>query len=192
MKIKALFILILGFFASFNIYAATQYTLDPTHTAVLWHINHFGFSNPSGKWMAEGTLTIDSAKPQNSQVKAIIHIDQITTGVAKLDEHLMSKDFFDAAQFPTAVFVSSKVIPHGKDKADVEGTLTLHGISRPVVLKVTLNKMGVNPVTQKETLGFTAVTELKRSDFDIKAYLPGLGDNVKINIEAEAYQAGSQ
>src|SRR5438094_8877917 len=75
--------------------AAETFTLDPAHTYVLWHINHFGFSNPSGKWMAEGTLILDEAKPQNSKLTATIHMNELSTGLAKLDEHLKSKDFFD-------------------------------------------------------------------------------------------------
>ncbi len=182
------FSLLFSFLPSAN--AAETYTLDPTHTYVLWHINHFGFSNPSGKWMAEGTLVLDEAKPQNSKVTATIHMNELSTGLAKLDEHLKDKDFFDVAQFPTATFTSQKVVMTGKDSATVSGTLTLHGVTKPVTLHVKLNKAGMSPITNKKTVGFTATAELKRSDFDIKAYLPNLGDNVKINIESEASLAG--
>lgn len=184
--IKAL--MLSGLFLPFSAaFAESQtYTLDPTHTYVLWHINHFGFSNPSGKWMADGTLVLDEAKPQDSKLNVTIPLAALTTGIPKLDEHLNSKDFFDVAQFPVATFVSNKVELTGKDSAKVFGTLSVHGVSKPVVLNVTLNKIGVSPITQKKTAGFTATAELKRSDFGITKYLPGLGDEVKINIEAEA------
>jgi polyisoprenoid-binding protein YceI len=166
--------------------AADTYVLDPGHTYVLWRISHFGFSNPSGKWYANGTIILDETKPENSKLNVTIQTDSIDTGIPKLDEHLKSKDFFDVKQYPTATFVSDKIKMTGKDSAKVFGTLTLHGVSKPVVLDVKLNKLGISPISNKKTAGFSATTKLKRSDFDIKAYLPGLGDAVKIDIEAEA------
>lgn len=165
---------------------AATYTLDPAHTSVLWHVNHFGFSNPSGKWMAEGTLVLDQAKPKNSKVNATIHMDTLDTGVAKLDEHLKSKDFFDVVQFPTATFVSDKVDVTGKDTAKVHGTLTLHGVSKPVVLDVKLNKIGQNPITEKDAVGFSAKTKINRSEFGMTTLIPGISDAVTIDIESEA------
>ena len=135
--------------------------------------------------MITGTLTLDEKAPQNSSVSVTIPIDDLLTGVVKLDEHLKSKDFFDAETYPTATFVSSKVTLKGKDKAIVEGTLTLHGVSKPEVLNVTLNKIGEN-MMKKKTAGFSATTTIKRSDFGISAYLPMLGDEVKLYIESEA------
>lgn len=167
---------------------AENYTLDPQHSYVLWHINHFGFSNPSGKWLAEGTLVLDDKKPQASKVNATIHVANVITGIPELDKHLQGKLFFDTAQFPTATFVSDKVTVTGKNTAKVHGTLTLHGVSKPITLNVTLNKMGPNPITNKMSVGFSATTQLKRSDFGMNSLLPGLSDQVKIQIEAEAYQ----
>ncbi|EKD54470.1 MAG: hypothetical protein ACD_60C00079G0023 [uncultured bacterium] len=186
--IVRLFLICITFFMSIlSVHGAeTTYTFDPGHTYVLWHVSHFGFSSPSGKWLANGTLILDETKPQNSKVDVTIQMDSLSTGIEKLDKHLKSKDFFDASQFPTATFVSNKVSVTGKKTAKVYGTLTVHGVSKPVVLDVTLNKMGVGPISNKKTVGFTAKTELKRSDFGVKAYLPGLSDLVKINIEAEA------
>src|SRR5579863_3895948 len=89
--------------------AAENYTLDPAHTYVLWHISHFGFSNPSGKWMVHGTLMLDEAKPQDSKVNATIQIVDITTGIKELDQHLLGELFFNTKQFPTATFVSDKI-----------------------------------------------------------------------------------
>src|ERR1700730_14914162 len=91
-------------------FAADTYTLDPSHTAVIFHINHFGFSNPSGKFMnVDGTVVLDQQNPAASTVNVPIPIATIDTDVPKLDEHLKSKDFFDAATYPTATFVSDKV-----------------------------------------------------------------------------------
>jgi polyisoprenoid-binding protein YceI len=183
--IKLLGIICCSFFTQ-SALALEAYILDPSHTAVIWHISHFGFSNPSGKWMASGTLVIDPQHMENTQADVTIQIASLTTGVPQLDEHLKSADFFDALKYPQATFVSHKVEVTGKDTAELTGILTLHGQTHPVTLDVTLNRMGTSPITHKKTLGFTAKGELKRSDFGINAYLPGLSNQVKLEIEVEA------
>jgi polyisoprenoid-binding protein YceI len=166
--------------------AAETYTLDPMHTQVAWSINHFGFSNPSGKFaMIEGTLTLDEAKPEDSKVEATITIKNLVTGLDKLNEHLWSDKFFDAAKFPAATFTSTKVEVTGKDTAKVTGDLTLHGVTKPVTLDVKLNKIGENMMKRK-TAGFSATLVLKRSDFGMTTYLPNLGDDITIGVETEA------
>jgi polyisoprenoid-binding protein YceI len=170
--------------------ATDNYTLDPMHTYVEWHISHFGFSEPEGKWMIKsGTLTLDKDHPQNCKVEVTIQMDALDTGLTELDKHLKSSLFFNVPKYPLATYVSNKIILTSKTTARVDGILTLRGVSKPVVLKVKLNKSGVNPVSDKETAGFDATTTLKRSDFGMNAYLPGLGDEVQINISAEANRA---
>ncbi|OAI49169.1 hypothetical protein AYO45_03155 [Gammaproteobacteria bacterium SCGC AG-212-F23] len=180
------FLLLIPFTAA--IAATETYTIDPNHSYVLWHISHFGFSNPSGKWMVHGTLTLDADKPENSKVNITIPVADIVTGIPELDKHLKSKLFFDVAQFPTATFVSDKVILISKKSAKVKGILTLHGVSKPVTLSVKLNKMGENPISNKMSVGFSATTQIKRSDFNINALSPGLGNNIDLSIEVEAYK----
>jgi len=166
--------------------AADTYKLDPMHTSIVFHVNHFGFSNPSGKFMnVDGTVVLDQQNPAASKVNVTIPIATIDTDVPKLDEHLKSKDFFDTATYPTATFVSSKVDVTGKDTAIVHGTLTLHGVSKPVDLNVRLNKIGEN-IMKQPTVGFSAAAVIKRSDFGITTYLPALGDEVRLDIESEA------
>lgn len=191
MKIKTpLLVLLLCLLFSMPSIAATEtYKIDNNHSYVLWHASHFDFSHPSGKWMVNGTLALDEAQPQNSKVNVQINIASLDTGLQELDKHLKDKLFFNVSQFPTATFVSDKVDVTGKDTAKVSGILTLHGVSKPVVLNVKLNKMGISPITDKKTVGFTADTTIKRSDFGITTFLPGISDNVKIDIEAEAYLA---
>jgi polyisoprenoid-binding protein YceI len=171
---------------SSSVFAADTYTLDPEHSYVLWHVSHFNFSNPSGKWYVNGTLLLDETKPQNSKIEVTVDIKSLSTGLPELDKHLLSSDFFDADKFQTATFVSRKITLIGKDTANVYGDLTLHGITQPVTLRVKLNKIATSPITQKKTAGFTASTTIERSDFGIDKYLPGLGNNIKIEIEAEA------
>lgn len=169
------------------VYASETYTLDPQHTYVLWHIKHLGFSTQVGKWYASGTLVLDKDKLQNSKVNATIQVANMVTGIPELDKHLTGKLFFDTAQFPTATFVSNKVEVTGENTANVYGMLTLHGITKPVILNTIFNQAGNNPVTDKMTVGFSANTQIKRSDFDIKTLIPNVGDDVYLQIEAEAY-----
>jgi polyisoprenoid-binding protein YceI len=185
---KQLLIFFAALFLSYlsPVLAAETLTLDPMHTYVLWRIDHFGFSHPSGKWLAAGTLTLDKTHPGNSKVNVTIKVADMITGIDELNKHLKGKLFFDTDQFPLATFASDKVTVTGKDTAKVKGTLTVHGISKPITLNVKLNQAGINPVTNKMTAGFSATATLKRSDFGITTLLPGLGDEVKLDIEAEA------
>jgi polyisoprenoid-binding protein YceI len=166
--------------------AAETFILDPLHSYVLWHASHFDFSHPSGKWMVNGTVTLDKDHPQASKVDVSIKLADLITGIPELDKHLKGELFFNVAKYPLATFVSDKVTDVNNNSARVEGMLTLHGVSKPVTLDVKMNKLGVSPITDKMTAGFTASTTIKRSDFGINTLLPGVGDEVKIEIEAEA------
>jgi polyisoprenoid-binding protein YceI len=167
-------------------FAADRYVFDKTHTNLVWQADHFGFSKSSGKWMdVDGTLTLDESKPETSKVEATINIPALTTGLAKFDEHLLSADFLDAAKYPVAKYSSTKIEMTGKDTAKVTGELTLHGVTKEVVLDVKLNKIGVSPISQKKVAGFHATTTIKRSDFNINYGLPGVSDEVAIDIQTE-------
>lgn len=182
-------ILAITLFASASFAAAEKYILDPAHTYVFWQVNHFGFSHPSGKWMADGTLTIDQEKPEEGKLDVTIKVANIVTGIPKFDSHLKSADFFDVAKYPTATFKSTKITVTGKDTAEVTGDLTLHGVTKPVTLDVKLNKLDNSPITQKMTAGFSATTTIKRSDFGLDKFAPGVSDDAMVAIESEASKA---
>ncbi len=169
-------------------FAAETYTLDPSHTTVIWEANHFQFSNPHGLLsMIEGKVTLDEANPAASMVEATWNAKNLFTGNPKFDEHLQSKDFFNIGEFPTASFKSTKVEPAADNKtAKVTGNLTLLGVTKPVTLDVTFNHKGEHFMTKKPTVGFTATGSIKRSEFGMKFGVPGVSDDVKITIEAEA------
>lgn len=167
--------------------AADTYTFDPTHTSVIWSAGHMGKSNPHGIFAnIEGTLVLDEAKPENSRIDVKIPTGMIATGIAKFDEHLKSKDFFNVAEFPDAKFVSTKVEKTGEKTAKVTGNLTLLNFTKPVTLDVTFNGKGPNPMSGKEVVGFSASGVIKRSEFGIEYGVPHVPDEVKIQIEAEA------
>lgn len=106
--------------------------------------------------------------------------------MAKLDEHLLGADFFEAEKFPTATFKSTGVNVIGEGKLDVSGDLTIHGVTKPVLLAVTINKVGEHPMAKVPAAGFDATTTLKRSDFGVGAYVPVVGDELAIRITLEA------
>ncbi|HAU0201932.1 TPA: polyisoprenoid-binding protein [Legionella pneumophila] len=174
---------------SFAGQAAEQFTLDDHHTYVLWNINHLGFSTQVGKWYAKGFVVLDKEHPETSKVEATIAVDTISTGLPELDEHLKGPLFFDTKKFPTATFISNKVDVLSDTSAKVEGLLTLHGVSKAVTLMVKLNKMGKDPINDRMTAGFSATTQIKRSDFNMNSLLPSVGDDVSIEIGAEAYKS---
>ena len=183
-------VLALGVLSAPVFAAPETFDLDPNHTNILWQVNHFGFSNPNGKITdTTGTITLDEANPANSKVAVDISPANLVSGVPKLDEHMKSKDFFNVVEFPKAKFVSTKVELTGKDTAKVTGDLTLLGVTKPVVLDVKLNKLGEHPMTKKKTVGFSAATTIKRSEFGMGAYVPNVSDDVKIAIETEAVLA---
>lgn len=184
---KKLFAILTTLFFATSAHAADTYKFDPNHTSILWSVNHFGFSSPSGKFTdVEGAIILDENSPQNSSVNVTIKMGSISSGLRNFDEHLKSKDFFNASKFPTAKFESIAVIKTGKDTANIRGKLTMLGITKIITLEVKLNKIGTNLLSQKKTVGFSAKTTLKRSDFGIIFGLPGIEDSVKISIEAEA------
>jgi len=165
------------------------YKLDPSHTDVLVQWSHFGFSNPSAHFGdVDGTLVYDAADVTKSTVEVKLPLTGLNSFTAKFDEHLKSGDFFDAAKFPTATFKSTKVAAAGTNKLSVTGDLTIKGITKPVVLAVTLNGAGPHPMKKVPALGFDASTTIKRSDFGLGAYVPNVSDEVKIRITTEALQ----
>lgn len=179
-------------FAASGAHAAPeQYTLDPYHTNITWKANHVGFSNPSGKFAeASGQFTLDEAKPENSSVTVTIKPGSVLTGIPKFDEHLKSADFFNTETYTEARFESTKVVKTGEKTAKVHGNLTLLGITKPVVLNVTLNKIGENPFSKQKTAGFSATAIIKRSEFGMNYGIPVVSDDVQIEIEVEGMIKG--
>lgn len=166
--------------------APVRYKLDPHHTMVLFSWNHFGYSNPTADiGLGEGTVVFDEQNPANSSVQVTLPLTRLDTHVTELDEHLRKADFFDAAKYPVITFKSTRVEPLGGHKFKVAGDLSVHGVTRPVVLDATLNKVGPHPMGKTQSIGFDATTTLKRSDFGVGAYVPNVSDEVHVRITTE-------
>ncbi|MEO8670655.1 MAG: YceI family protein [Tahibacter sp.] len=170
--------------------AADKYNFESSHSHVIFSWNHFGFSNPVARFdKFDGELMLDTADLTKSSVSVTIPIDSIDSDVTKLDDHLKSADFFDAAKFPTATFKSTKVEKAGEHGLKVSGDLTIHGVTKPAVLDVTINKIGEHPMAKDPSAGFDATTTIKRTDFGIGKYAPNVSDEIKIQITTETHKA---
>ena len=190
MKLKQFALAGLFALATLPALAADTYTIDPTHTQVEFTYSHMGFSNITGRFdTVRGEFLFDPADPTKSSVSITIPVESISTGVDKLDEHLLKADFFDAATYPTATFKSTGVTAAGEGALKVAGDLTIHGVTRPVVMDVTINKVGTHPMTKANAAGFDASFDIKRSEFGVGGYAPAVSDEVRIEITVEAQQA---
>ena len=132
-----------------------------------------------------GTLVYDAADVGKSSVQVTMPLTAMNSFVDKLDEHLASGDFFDAAKFPNASFKSTSVAAAGTNKLTVTGDLTIKDITKPVTLDVTLNGAGEHPMLKKQAIGFSATATIKRSDFGVGAYAPNVSDDVQLRITTE-------
>jgi polyisoprenoid-binding protein YceI len=169
---------------------AGTYAVEPTHTLIGWTINHFGFTDYFGVFGSPtGTLKLDPAKPNGSTVSIDIPVGELFTANAKLTEHLKSADFFDVNRFATAKFVSTSVTVDGTT-AKIAGTLTLKGITKPVTLDAKFTGAGYNPFSKRETVGFSATTAIKRSDWSMGTGIPLVGDDVALRISVAFEKAG--
>jgi polyisoprenoid-binding protein YceI len=169
------------------------YRIDPNHTVVLATWNHFGYSNPSANFGgATGTIVYDAAEPGKSSVEVLLPMSGLDTFVPKLDEHLKTADFFDAAKYPQATFRSTGVKALGEGRLEITGTLDLHGVQAPVVLDAKLNKVAAGEGGKPGKIGFDATATLKRSDFGITKYVPMVGDEIALRITTEAAEEKAQ
>jgi polyisoprenoid-binding protein YceI len=165
---------------------AGTFAADPGHTKITWSVNHFGFSTYVGQFsQVAGTLKLDPKALGATALDATVQTASLGTFNPALDTHVKSPDFLDVAKFPTATFKATDVKATGDRTADIAGDLTLHGVTKPVVIQATFNRGGANPVDKTYRLGFSGRTVIKRSDFGIKTYVPAIGDEVTLQIEAE-------
>ena len=164
------------------------YRIDPTHAQARITWNHMGLSRPGATFETiEGVIRIDAANPANSSVSVTNPVSGADTGVPALDAMFQGADFFDAERHPNITFVSREVRFTGLgNRFEVDGDLTVRGVTRPVTLDAVLNGSGPNPMTGAPSVGFSASTTLKRSDFGLGVALPMVGDEIDVQITVEA------
>lgn len=172
---------------SFNAMAADTYQLDPNHTYPSFEADHFGgVSTWRGKFnKSSGTVVLDRAE-KTGTAEVTIDLASINTGNAKLDEHLQKAEFFDTAKYPTAVYKGTSIRFDGDKPVEVVGSLTMHGVTKPLNLKIESFKCFVNPMMKKEVCGTEATATFDRGDFGIdygKSY--GFSLKTVLHIQAE-------
>jgi polyisoprenoid-binding protein YceI len=168
--------------------AVETYAIDPVHSSVGFKVRHFLTKVPGSFTTFSGTITVDRDNLENSSVVAKIDVGSVTTGTEKRDNHLKSPDFFDVAKFDSITFTSTSWKKTGDATFDVTGDLTIHGVTKSVVLKVDL--LGFGPGMMGAQLsGWDATTTIDRTDFGVDgpAMLgKALGNEVAVTISIEA------
>ena len=166
---------------------SSTWVSDPMHSEVDFTITHMAISNVHGRFgKVAATLVYDQADVAKSTVTATIDIATIDTSEDARNNHLKSPDFFDLAKFPTATFTSTSVAKSGTGLV-VNGNLTLHGVTQPVVLTVQGPTGPVQGMDKKQHAGFSATTTISRTAFGIGAKFPAamVGDEVKLTIDLD-------
>ena len=169
------------------------YKIDQAHSEADFSIRHMAISNVHGRFGSiEGAITYDPADVTKSTVDAKIDVSTVDTGVEKRDAHLKSADFFEVSKYPSMTFKSKSVKKDG-DGFDVTGDLTMHGVTKEVVLKVDApSKEQTGMDGKSKARGFEATTTLNRKDFGLnwngtlKSGDAALGDDIKVDISIEA------
>ena len=161
-----------------------DYALDKDHASVIFTISHVGYSHYTGRFNTlDAQLHFDAKDASKSTLKATVAPGSVDTHNSTLEAELASKNWFNVPAFPEATFVATKIEKTGAATGKITGDFTLMGVTKPVVLDAVFN--GGGSFMQKDKIGFSAKTILKRSDFGMTAYLPIVGDAVAIDIEAE-------
>ena len=168
------------------------YNVDPTHSAVVYEIPHFGTSTNRGRWQAkEGTVQFDKAA-KTGKVEVTLDTSTVSSGVAQLDKHLQGKDFFDVAQYPTAKFVGDKFTFNGDKVSEISGTLTMLGKTQPITLKATNFNCYQSPMLKREVCGGDFETTIQRSQWGVNWGLNmGFSDAVHLLVQVEAIKTGN-
>jgi polyisoprenoid-binding protein YceI len=164
--------------------AAEMYAADGAHSSLVYRVKHLDTTYFWGRFNTiSGSFALDESNPAESRFEFQVKADSIDTGIPKRDLHLKSPDFFNVAQFPTIAFKSQNVTKSG-DAYDVTGELTLHGVTKPVKVKVVSTgkskDMRGTPIA-----GIEATFSIKRSEFGMKNMVGPIGDDVWVTVGIE-------
>jgi len=175
--------------ASSAMAAADTYNLDPTHTFPSFEADHMGMSVWRGKFnKTKGTVTLDRAAKTGS-LDLVIEADSIDFGLDAMNAHAKKADLFNVEKFPEITYKSKSFKFNGEQLVEVDGELTLLGVTKPVKLTVDKFKCIMHPRYKREVCGADAKAEFKRSDFGMNFGLPAFSPEVKLAIQVEAIKA---
>jgi polyisoprenoid-binding protein YceI len=165
------------------------WAVDPVHSSVEFHVKHLGIATVKGQFNEfEGTVEVDDA---GVRARGTVDVASVDTREPQRDEHLRSADFFEVESFPQITFQSTAIRPLDDEDFEIDADLTIHGVTRGVTLKATLEGTETDP-QGNERIGVSASTQINRNDYDIK-FNAALGsgnllvsDRVKILVEISA------
>ena len=178
---------------AFAAQAADRYTLDSSHSQIVFSYNHLAYSTTYGMFSGfEGEILFDQDNPAASSVEVSMPASSMFTGWEARDAHFTSADFLNVAEHDVISFVSTGIEVTGDDTALITGDLTMNGTTKPIVLDAKLNQFSEHPVENVRWAGFDATTTLLRSDFGMGAFAPFVSDEVEVMISIEAQIADSQ
>ncbi|WP_298256699.1 YceI family protein [uncultured Litoreibacter sp.] len=168
-------------------FAADKYTLDASHSQIVFSYQHLGFSTTYGMFSGfEGDISYDAEHPEKSSVTVSMPVTSIFTGWEKRDGHFLSPDLMNGAAGGAITFTSTGIEVTGDTTAKITGDLAVNDISKPVVLDAVLNKSDKHPQSGKDWVGFSATASLLRSDYGLGLAAPYVSDEVQVMISIEA------
>jgi polyisoprenoid-binding protein YceI len=171
--------------------APVTYTLDPAHTYPSFAADHFGgMSVWRGKFNSTSGKVVYDKDAKSGSIEVTVDISSINFGMPKLDEHAKSPEIFDAAKYPTATYSGKFTKFNGATPTEAQGTLTLHGVTKPVTLVINSFVCRPHPVTKKEVCGADAAATFNRADFGVNyGEKYGFKQEVALQIQVEGSPA---
>jgi polyisoprenoid-binding protein YceI len=165
---------------------AGRYELDPNHCSITFDIDHFKYSRFTMRFdRKQGQLDWNEGGLDKSSTTITIDAASIDTNVPLLDKMVKSASMLDVSQYPELRFASTRFERTGESRGTLTGDLTIHGVTQPVTLEVTFNGFAPDPLTKKETLGFSADGHFSRAKFGLATWYPAVGDDIHVRIQAE-------
>ena len=171
--------------------APVTYVIDPNHTYPSFEADHFGgLSVWRGKFDATSGKVVYDKEAKSGSLDVTVDMNSIDFGNPKLNEHAKSAELFDAAKFPTAAFTGKFTKFNGATPTEAQGTLTMHGVTKPVTLQINSFKCMQNPMSKKEVCGADASANINRADFGVNfGDKYGFKQEVKLLIQVEGSPA---
>jgi len=160
--------------------------IDPNHSAAQFAVRHNGISTVRGAFAkTTGTVQYDPSDPTKTVIDVTIDANSIDTRVEPRDKDLRSPNFFDVEKFPTITFKSKRAEAEGKGKLKITGDLTIHGVSKEVVLQVDGPNGPNKDPRGNQHMGASATTQISRKDFGVNGAPGGVADEIQITIDVE-------
>jgi polyisoprenoid-binding protein YceI len=167
--------------------------IDPNHSAAQFSVKHLGVSTVRGAFTkVSGSAVYDSADPSKDTLEATIEASSVDTRVEMRDNDLRSPNFLDVQKFPTITFHSKQAKAAGSGKLQITGDLTIHGVTKEVVLDVDGPSEPIKDPWGNQRIGASASTKINRKDFGVNGAAGAVGDEITITIDAELIQPGAK